>query len=1223
MKAYLRVDAMNAVRVAILSTPRVGNGWLRHLLAIVYDAEQWPRATLQEVEWERLPERCVLQIHWHREPALVERLERYGFRVATMVRHPLDVMISILHFALVDASTARWLGGEAGDENGIFGAMPRSRAFLDYVRGPRAAALLRVSPEWWDAAGDLQVRYEALLDGAERQLERIVDVIGTAPRASISAAIERATIREMRRHFRDDHYYWMGQAGLWRQTLLAEDVASLAPAVEAWLTAFGYDADADPRLDARAADARWIDLLRTSLARDLHGVIAVKRDLAEVRGRLAAAEQSLELARADAANSPSGVVAAPAVDIAVDFCTIVAKNYLAHARVLAGSLVEHHPGARFTALVVDATSDDGAEPFDVLPAEALIDRAELRRMATIYDVTELATALKPALLRHLRAQGASRVVYLDPDIEVFSPLAPVVEALARHPIVLTPHTTMPMRRDGRNPTESYILRAGIFNLGFIGVGPGSEEFLDWWDERLRRGSFIDPDRMQFTDQRWVDFVPGYFRYLSLRDPASNVAYWNVDRRSVEWTGERYEVDGRPLRFFHFSGFDPAQPWILSRHCGERPRVLLSENPTLARLCDEYARKLRAAGWAELSAVEYGYSRLSNGIEVDRYMRRLYFRALERAEAHAGDPPPNPFDELGRDTFFAWLQEPEVGTNGRVSRYLMSIYEEHPPAQRAYPDVSGRDYDGFRQWCRDWQLALRIPDALMPSASPPEPASHLAVAPAGELRHGVTLAGYLRAELGIGQAARLFAAACEAADIPFATSIFDQTVSRQQDSFDEVPLEAPYDVNLIAINADQLPAFARHVGPRFFADRYNVGLWFWEVEKFPDVMRSAFEWVDEVWVASEFTAAAIRDASPKPVVVLPPPIVAPALDPALARRDFGLPDGRFVFLFTFDFLSVFERKNPMALVEAFSRAFRDGEGPLLVLKTINGDRRRVDLERLRMACARRSDIVLHTDYLPRERNLALFAASDCFVSLHRSEGFGLTIAEAMALGKPVIATGYSGNLTFTDPSNAYLVDYKLVPVPAGCDPYPRNSRWADPDVEQAAVLLRRVVEHPAEARAKGDKAAEEVRAHHSPAVRGGAIRERLSEIRRLRDANGRSVSHETPAAAVPTAHADGASNGVRSSAHAAREMLAQGLDPLLDLSSRFGLVGRVARRVLFRLIRPFTANERALDRLLLESSLESATLQRAEMHEQELRIQSRIERLESDIRRLLRNGGSRH
>jgi glycosyltransferase involved in cell wall biosynthesis len=1210
---------MNAVRVAILATPRVGNGWLRHLLATVYDAEQWPRATLDDVEWERLPERCILQMHWHHEPALVERIERYGFRVATMARHPLDVLISILHFALVDASTARWLGGEAGDERSIFGAMPRSRAFLDYVRGPRAAALLSVTPQWCNVSGALQVRYEKLLDGAERELERLVEAIGAPPRASIREAVERATIREMRRHFRDDHYYWIGQAGLWRQLLLADDVASFGPAVEHWLTTFGYDADADPRLDARAADARWVDVLRSSLAQDLHGLVTTKRELVELRGRLAVAEHALELARADAASSSPTVSAGPAVD----FCTIVAKNYLPHARVLAKSLAEHHPESRFTALVVDATSRHENEGFDVLPADAVIDRAELHRMAMIYDVTELATALKPALLRRLRSHGASRLVYLDPDVEVFSRLDEAVQALRRHPIVLTPHTTAPMRQDGRSPTESDILRAGIFNLGFIGVGPGCEEFLDWWDERLRRGSFIDPDHMRFTDQRWVDFVPGYFRYLALRDPAFNVAYWNVDRRSVEWTGEHYEVDGRPLRFFHFSGFDPAEPWILSRHCGVQPRVLLSENPALARLCDEHARKLCAAGWAEADAGEYGYLRLSNGIALDRYMRRLYFRALECAEAGAGEPPPNPFDERGTASFFAWLQEPDPATNGRVSRYLMSIYDEHPAAQRAFPDVAGRDYDGFRDWCRDWRPQLKIPDVLMPPESPREEGLQVTVGAAAELRHGVTLAGYLRAELGIGQAARLFAAACEAADIPLATYCFDQTLSRQQHPFEDVPLGAPYDVNLIAINADQLPRFARHAGPGFFANRYNVGLWFWEVEKFPASVRSAFEWVDEVWVASEFSAAAIREVSPKPVVVVPPPIVAPDRDPALGRRDLGLPDDRFVFLFTFDFLSVFERKNPLAVVEAFCRAFRDGEGPLLVLKTINGDFRRVDLERLRMACARRRDILVHTEYLPREKNLALFAASDCYVSLHRSEGFGLTIAEAMALGRPVIATGYSGNMTFMDDSNAYLVDHTLVAVPVGCEPYPPDARWAEPDVEQAAALLRRVLEHPDEARAKAEKAAQDIRTRHSPAVRGAAMRERLGEIRHQREAIVAAAPRELSEPTESVAHPIATSNGIPASAHAALDMLEQGLDPLLEVSSRFGIVGRFARRLLFRLLRPFTANERALDRLLLESSLESATVQRAEMHEQERRIQSRIERLEGDLRRLLRNGGSRH
>ena len=169
--------------------------------------------------------------------------------------------------------------------------------------------------------------------------------------------------------------------------------------------------------------------------------------------------------------------------------------------------------------------------------------------------------------------------------------------------------------------------------------------------------------------------------------------------------------------------------------------------------------------------------------------------------------------------------------------------------------------------------------------------------------------------------------------------------------------------------------------------------------------------------------------------VPLPVPIPRRSETVTRGSLHLPDG-FLFLFAFDFFSIFERKNPLGLIRAFTRAFRAGEGPTLVIKTINGDRKLHDLEKLRAATEGRQDIiVIDEDYSAEEKN-SLLGLCDCYVSLHRSEGLGLTMAEAMGLGKPVIATGYSGNLDFMTAENSYLVDYTMGAVPAGSDPYPK-------------------------------------------------------------------------------------------------------------------------------------------------------------------------------------------
>ncbi len=178
-------------------------------------------------------------------------------------------------------------------------------------------------------------------------------------------------------------------------------------------------------------------------------------------------------------------------------------------------------------------------------------------MKAIYGVTEFATAVKPWLFRTLLAAHET-VTYLDPDIKVFAPLDDIPVLALEHGIVLTPHLLEPLPRDDLEPSETTILQSGMFNLGFVAVGPKAIPFLDWWSERLARECIIAPEAGRFVDQRWVDFVPTLFDHVVQRDPGLNVAWWNLSDRTVRWNG-RWEVDGVPIRFFHFSGYSPETP----------------------------------------------------------------------------------------------------------------------------------------------------------------------------------------------------------------------------------------------------------------------------------------------------------------------------------------------------------------------------------------------------------------------------------------------------------------------------------------------------------------------------------------------------------------------------------------------------------------------------------------------------------------------------------------
>lgn len=889
-------------------------------------------------------------------------------------------------------------------------------------------------------------------------------------------------------------------------------------------------------------------------------------------------------------------------------CTIIAGNYLVSARVLVDSFFAHHPQGSFTVLVVDdedrrLAMNDARVDWRRL-GDIGLDTAEIHRLAGIYDVTELSTAVKPRLLQCLLDEGRSEVIYLDPDIYIYDSLADIVLLAAQHGIVLTPHTTVPFPDDGRQVDALFVLAAGVYNLGFIAVGSSAGPFLDWWWRQTRRRALNDVTRMMFTDQRWVDYVPSLFGHYLLRDPGYNVAYWNLHARTIAMADGWYVVECVPLRFFHFSGFDPRKPWLLSRHQGDRPRILLSEHPALARICHEYGARLAEAGVDAASEPEraYGWSLAAAGFELTSRMRRLYWRGVMEAERGEGPEPPDPFDRENPDRFVAWLNAPDQYGPRHCSRFAYAIYCARHELQAHFPDIGGADEARFADWL--WRYGIEqesIPLELLPARE----GDHAAAAPAtgtpAALEPGLNIAGYFRSEFGIGEAGRLAIRAVEAAGIPYATVTQHATFNPERHPFKERAIAAgtrPFDINLLCVNADATLAFAHEAGPSFFDGRHTIGYWFWEVAPLPHSMHGAFERVDEVWAATDYVADILRAAGRKPVFTVPLPLLVPVptVPPAITRERLGLPE-RFTFLLLFDFLSVVERKNPLGLIEAFTRAFAPGEGPLLVLKSINGHLLLPQLERLRATVAARPDILsLDGHYSADEKN-GLLAACDCYVSLHRAEGLGLTMAEAMALGKPTIATAYSGNLHFMTDENSYLVDYTLSAVPAGCEPYAVGSRWAEPDLGHAARLMREVYEHPREAAQRGERGRLDILERHGVGVSAAAIAERIESIRRARTSVDVVLPELTDATdmldVTDVAAADVAQEPPVEEIASSPAVVAalDALVPHLELLARprLGVEGRpwptmrgAVQRSLFRLIKPYWFQQRQFQDALIDA-----------------------------------------
>jgi glycosyltransferase involved in cell wall biosynthesis len=423
-------------------------------------------------------------------------------------------------------------------------------------------------------------------------------------------------------------------------------------------------------------------------------------------------------------------------------------------------------------------------------------------------------------------------------------------------------------------------------------------------------------------------------------------------------------------------------------------------------------------------------------------------------------------------------------------------------------------------------------------------------------------GFLEGELGLGEVARKLGRALQLAGVPFAAIPYRRTPSRQQHPLDlELSQEAPFDTNIICLNADYLHAFLDDVGVDFFAGRYSIGVWFWESSVLQAESLSGFRFLDEIWVASEYVRRAVAEKADIPVHVVPLPVEAPP-PPTRTRAEFGLPEG-FVFLYVFDFVSA-QRKNPLAVVEAFELAFPPGEGPALVMKSINGRERKPQLlAELVASVDGRPDIVIVDEYFSAEDKEALIASCDCYVSLHRSEGFGLTMAEAMAHGKPVIATGYSGNLEFMEGGNSYLVPYRLVPVPEEWWAHAPGAEWADPDVETASALMRAVYEDPNEARARGKRGRDAILSTLSLERSAAVAVERLSAMRgRGRELGARS------------------SNGdARSAILRASTELEKGVGMSLTSAGRHP---RLVRRLLLRALWPYLEEQHRVNTMSVEA-----------------------------------------
>ena len=340
---------------------------------------------------------------------------------------------------------------------------------------------------------------------------------------------------------------------------------------------------------------------------------------------------------------------------------------------------------------------------------------------------------------------------------------------------------------------------------------------------------------------------------------------------------------------------------------------------------------------------------------------------------------------------------------------------------------------------------RIAGAIAPVPDQPAPAAS----------GGVIVAGEIDRASGLGEGARLMAAALEQLGIPVRTIRAGLRVPGEEDpdGQDFAALPAGWPI-VFHVNAPVMPAALLRLPRRLVRGRRVIGYWAWELPVVPPAWRRGVRFVHEVWTPSHFSAAAIQPIAPGRVHVVNHPVAArPPAPSRLSRTDFGLPQNAVVVLVSFSLASSFERKNPLGAIAAFIRAFGQRPDRVLVLKIVHPHHAPQDLALLRTATSGAANILFETRTLPASDSHALTACCDIVLSLHRSEGFGLVPAEAMLLGKPVIATDFSGTTDFLDASCGMPVPYALIPAIDGRGVFEApGAVWADADIREAANAL---------------------------------------------------------------------------------------------------------------------------------------------------------------------------
>lgn len=456
--------------------------------------------------------------------------------------------------------------------------------------------------------------------------------------------------------------------------------------------------------------------------------------------------------------------------------------------------------------------------------------------------------------------------------------------------------------------------------------------------------------------------------------------------------------------------------------------------------------------------------------------------------------------FGKENFAPWQNTWffSPSTTPGLNRLQSLVYHARPDVRQAFPLPDA--LPSYIQWIREF---LASEPNLLNALRSYSPDIFLERPPARSPQFGVNVLGYAFGQLGIGEDARMAAKSLLSCSVPFNMLDFppgDDIPQNERSMQAYVGTEPQYAVNMFCLSALEHGRFFAERGGRWLDGRINIGYWPWELSKWPEEWKHLMSLVDEVWVSSPHTFEAVSPVAGASVRLMPMAVELDEVVPR-SRADFGLPESACLFLFAFDLNSSAKRKNPKACVLAFLNAFPQhdnldylgAEKVGLVIKVHPPKTPNRDWDELKQLQASDERIHLIEETLSKSDLLALYQVCDCFVSLHRAEGFGRCLAEAMLLGRPLITTDYSGNLAFTSHENALLVKYQLIDLKSDDYPYGKGQQWADPNIEDAARQMRRVQQRQKQIRTLAARGQNKIVQSHHPEVIGARYAQALAAL----------------------------------------------------------------------------------------------------------------------------------